>query len=45
METEQPESTEEKMFKKVGVMKEELSIVCILHKIKFGGKKAKALET
>ena len=35
METEQPESTEKKRSKEDCVVKEELSIVCILHKIKF----------
>lgn len=44
METEQPESTEEKMFKEVGVMKAELSIVCILHKIKFRGEKSQSIR-
>jgi len=46
METEQLESTEKKRSKEDCVEKEELSIVCILHKIKFrAGGKAKALET
>lgn len=45
METEPPESTEKKRSKEDCVMKEVLSIVCILHKIKFrGGKKSQSIR-
>lgn len=46
METEQLESTEKKTSKEDWFRKDELSIVCVLHRIKFRAKKRdKALET
>lgn len=46
MEAEQLENTGKKTSKEDWFMKDELSIVCVLHRIKFGAKKRdKALET